>query len=256
MSRRGSFSKDGIRGVADGGCRRGEGEKGSSRRLAGAFRRLPRPGEVAWCCPSLVPRAVSVHSDSITQRTIITPFSSWSASHDSRLSASRQTLFSHLTAYETALSHVQRLKTSYIDACHTADEVEDEWNFVRGKEELGGKWAPRPDEVDEAAPAAGRRARRSAEEAEDDEKGDEEEGLVGRSGATGGSVLGALGRALTVRRAGAGRSTRSTAQEAEKDDDEDGAAVVAPVLEEAKERIGKVLETKEVKAGLDWSKNK
>ncbi|BGP28401.1 Rho-GTPase-activating protein 8 [Rhodotorula toruloides] len=189
------------------------------------------------------------------QRTIIAPFSSWSASHTSRLSASRQTLFSHLTAYETALSHVQRLKIAYTDACRTADEVEDEWYFVRGKEELGGKWAPRPDEVDEA-PAAIRRARRNAEEGEDDEKGDEEEGLVGRSGATGGSVLGALGRALTVRRTGAGRSTRAAAQEAEKDEDGEGAAVVSPVLEEAKERIGKVLETREVKAGLDWSKNK
>ncbi|CDR47324.1 RHTO0S14e02168g1_1 [Rhodotorula toruloides] len=189
------------------------------------------------------------------QRTIIAPFSSWSASHTSRLSASRQTLFSHLTAYETALSHVQRLKTSYTDACRTADEVEDEWNFVRGKEELGGKWAPRPDEVDEA-PAASRRVRRNAEEGEDDEKGDDEEGLVGRSGATGGSVLGALGRALTVRRTGAGRSARAPAQEQKKDEDDEGAAVVSPVLEEAKERIGKVLETREVKAGLDWSKNK
>ncbi|BGO99032.1 Rho-GTPase-activating protein RGD2 [Rhodotorula toruloides] len=189
------------------------------------------------------------------QRTIIAPFSSWSASHTSRLSASRQTLFSHLTAYETALSHVQRLKTSYTDACRTADEVEDEWNFVRGKEELGGKWAPRPDEVDEA-PAATRRARKNAEEGEDDEEGDEEEGLVGRSGATGGSVLGALGRALTVRRTGAGRSARAPVQETEKGEVEEGAAVVSPVLEEAKERIGKVLETREVKAGLDWSKNK
>ncbi|BGP21256.1 rho GTPase-activating protein [Rhodotorula toruloides] len=189
------------------------------------------------------------------QRTIIAPFSSWSASHTSRLSASRQTLFSHLIAYETALSHVQRLKTSYTDACRTADEVEDEWNFVRGKEELGGKWAPRPDEVDEA-PTAGRRLRRNAEEGEDDEKGDDEEGLVGRSGATGGSVFGALGRALTVRRTGANRSTRTPAQETEKGDDVEGPPVVSPVLEEAKERIGKVLETREVKAGLDWSKNK
>ncbi|GAA5827094.1 hypothetical protein JCM11251_001116 [Rhodosporidiobolus azoricus] len=185
------------------------------------------------------------------QRTILHPFTTWSHSHTTRLSHSRQTLLSHLTAYESSLLLVARLKATYHEACRQADEVEDQVLFERAKEEVeevrrrrrraegeeqggggvgggGGGEAlpPRPDEID-AQLKREERARRKEED--DDERseegesrdpfedGDEEEDdggpdapLKSPVAAQAAGMIGALGRAFSVRKTSAvSRTPRS-----------------------------------------------
>ncbi|GAA5920366.1 hypothetical protein JCM6882_007689, partial [Rhodosporidiobolus microsporus] len=131
------------------------------------------------------------------QRTILHPFTSWSASHSARLSSSRHTLFAHLSAFESALSGVNKLKGAYHDACRLADEVEDEVLFSRAKEE-----------VDDL-----RRRRRRVEGGE---------GAVGVGGVAGGGAGGGAEEALPPRpdEIDAELQRQRQRQERQRDDDE------------------------------------
>ncbi|GAA5883607.1 hypothetical protein JCM3774_002111 [Rhodotorula dairenensis] len=231
------------------------------------------------------------------ESTILVPFSSWSASHAARISTSRTTLFAALESYEAQHALVTRLKAAYDTACRASDLAEDEYNFVTARDELGSAHVPpRPDDLPDHLPdaadndddkplglgrepesgtgfgLAGRRrgaieeedSARAARLIRDDADGEQDEGLIGRSGATGGSVLGALGRALSVRarstRTGTGTGAGSGAPAA-------AAAAAEQGLDSAerKKREDSVtgtglhlptIDAQEVKAGLDWSKNK
>lgn len=93
----------------------------------------------------------------------------------------------------------------------------------------------------------------------DDADGDEDEGLIGRSGATGGSVFGALGRALTVRRTGSTKARPGRRREGEQagpanEDHDDGDASTGLHLPAGLHLP--TIDANEVKAGLDWSKTK
>ncbi|GAA5981053.1 hypothetical protein JCM10908_003965 [Rhodotorula pacifica] len=215
------------------------------------------------------------------ERTILIPFSSWSASHAARLSTSRTTLFTALDSYESQHALVVRLKLAYDTACRNADLAEDEYNFVAARDELGRAHVPpRPDELpdhpasptttvtthsrDEDERPLGLRLRaggggqedtaQAAKAIADDAAGEEDEGLIGRSGATGGSVLGALGRALTVRRRAGARRERK--EEDGIDDDDDEQAAEGSGLQLPAGLHLPTIDANEVKAGLDWSKTK
>lgn len=233
------------------------------------------------------------------QRTILVPFSSWSASHAHRISTSRTTLFTALDSYESQHALVARLKLAYDSACRNADLAEDEYRFVAARDELGSAHVPpRPDDLPDHLPAQqpqphhddddkplglDRRredSARAAKSIDDDAEGEPDEGLIGRSGATGGAsssggVLSALGRALSVRRSGAGagalRQGRKNLDDDEKEENDEvvtAAATEGGVGGGGTPREGNeglhlpaglhlpTIDANEVKARLDWSKTK
>ena len=229
------------------------------------------------------------------QRTILVPFSSWSASHAHRISTSRTTLFTALDSYESQYALVARLKLAYDSACRNADLAEDEYNFVAARDELGSAHVPpRPDDLpdhlpvqpqthsdDDDKPLGLDRRRedsaRAAKSIDDDAEGEPDEGLIGRSGATGGAsssggVLSALGRALSVRRSGAGalRQGRKNLDDDEKEENDEVVTAVATeggggggTPREENEGVHlpaglhlPTIDANEVKAKLDWSKTK
>jgi len=82
------------------------------------------------------------------------------------------------------------------------------------------------------------------------DNGYEEEGFIDRTGATGGSVVSALGRALTVRGkrlVGSGRGERGVSSEGEeKEQGHEGEGW----------KVEKIMEDKNVKAAMEFSKTK
>ncbi|BGP52565.1 Rho-GTPase-activating protein 8 [Rhodotorula sphaerocarpa] len=212
------------------------------------------------------------------ERTILAPFTSWSAAHASRLSTSRSTLFSSLTAYESHLALVSRLKSQYDAACRQADLAEDEWNFVAARDQLGREHVPpRPDDDDDDDEDD---RREGSKDGRDSDDGDDD-GLIGRSGATGRSVLGALGRALSVRRTRSGsESAKRSSPRAQSGSPGSATATGSEGLAEGPagephQAAGQAegqeqgaglhlptgmqlpnLDASEVRAGLDWSKTK
>ncbi|GAA6055536.1 hypothetical protein JCM3770_006775 [Rhodotorula araucariae] len=189
------------------------------------------------------------------QRTILTPFSSWSLSHAGRIRSSRAQVEAALAAWERKRSVAEQTKAAYDDACRAAALVEDDVNFSRAQGERGTPGAhpgteqarlpPRPDEIDDERAGVG----------------------------AGAGVISALGRAFSTRRGpGGARASRPAAaarkgDESEsgeddlaegRDDDDDEDAKSLAALREAREKARKVWEERapEVKAGLDWSKTK
>lgn len=153
--------------------------------------------------------------------------------------------------------------------------MEDELEFVRGREALlstteGEKLPPRPFETDgnptslplpptspNSTPTRSRsirftRTKKEEGEGSDDgelppiDNGEDEEGFIDRSGATGGSVVAALGRALTVRGKRLGGSGRG--EKASEGEKEEG--------EEEGWKVEKLMEDKNVKAAMEFSKTK
>ncbi|BGP12304.1 hypothetical protein JCM10213_006628 [Rhodosporidiobolus nylandii] len=225
-------------------------------------------------------------------RNIVHPFRSWSHSHASRISTSHTSLSTSLTAWEKQKSLVERIKTAYDDACRHADSVEDELNFSRARVEAeaerervrerertlsGGsvgsrgrgeaELPPRPEEVD-ALEARVRKQEEKKGTRDDDEQSedglpplDDDDGLLPHSGATGGSVIGALGRAFSVRRPAAAASLRPSgaASPGEKDksgEEEKEGEAGHKAVEQARERIKALAESEELKKGVEWSKTK
>lgn len=235
------------------------------------------------------------------QRSVYLPFSKWSAAHSTRIHQSQETVEKVLISWEHEKSIVEKLREVYGEKCRWLDEVEDELEFVRGREALmrstsnsgidsgdeekrgnqarGGSGGgggvvlpPRPFEIDQQSdstvplsPSTSSRSVRFNRHAKNDEdqgsedgslppidNGYEQDGFIDRTGATGGSVVAALGRALTVRR------NRATSGEKEK---QTGNASSAVIEGEAGDREGgwkveKLMEDKKVKAALDFSKTK
>lgn len=169
--------------------------------------------------------------------------------------------------------------------------AEDEYNFVAARDELGSAHVPpRSDDLPDHAPTARQKdedekplglggrvdcedSARAAKSIDDDAEGEQDEGLIGRSGATGvggGSVLSVLGRALSVRKSGAGalRQGRRNLD----DDEKEGEEAVTAATEAGvgggtprEENDGLhlpaglpllTIDANEVKARLDWSKTK
>lgn len=88
------------------------------------------------------------------------------------------------------------------------------------------------------------------------DNGYEEEGFIDRTGATGGSVVSALGRALTVRGkrlVGSARGERGVSGEGEKEGDE---KEKEKGLEGEGWKVEKIMEDKNVKAAMEFSKTK
>ncbi|GAA5923312.1 GTPase-activating protein RGD2 [Sporobolomyces koalae] len=217
------------------------------------------------------------------------PFSRWSAAHESRIESSRTQVEQALVAWEKEKATVEKWRETYGDKCRQLDELEDELEFVRGKEALmrsvssAGEASsgsgdevrkvapvvlpPRPFEIDQnntslpltpskstAALGLNRKKRPDQDgEGSDDglfpiDHGDEDEDFIDRSGATGGSVVAALGRALTVRRNRAASQSRP-----------ESASTDARTGEGSGEqgwKVEKLMEDKNVKAALDFSKTK
>lgn len=146
-----------------------------------------------------------------SQRSILTPFSTWSTSHAGRVRSSRAQVDTVLTAWERKRAVVEQAKATYDDACRISAQLEDELSFSRAQGELGSqrtKLPPRPDEVDDTgAPASAAAAAAAATQ-----------------GATG--VISALGRAFSTRRTvatprGHGRRRVPKGDESESGDDDD-----------------------------------
>ncbi|GAA5854960.1 hypothetical protein JCM8547_002323 [Rhodosporidiobolus lusitaniae] len=237
-------------------------------------------------------------------RTIVQPFTSWSNSHSARISHSRTLIESHLQSWEKSKALVDKLKTAYDEACRTADAVEDEVNFSRARrdaeEELvaqGGegekrreRLPPRPDELEQEEERARRerevREKKESREREKDDDEKSEEGLpavdsddedkpLASSAAGAASVIGALGRAFSVRRTGGAPSSRAARssptsaaspigekieEEGEETDyEKEKERLVAGVqqgVEGAREGLKKLVESEEVKKGVEWSRTK
>ncbi|GAA5949780.1 hypothetical protein JCM3765_007687 [Sporobolomyces pararoseus] len=203
-------------------------------------------------------------------RSVYLPFSKWSSSHSARINQSKQTVEQVLQEWEKTKSVVEKSREVYGEKCRWLDEVEDELEFVRGREALletssnasgGGGGAvlpPRPFEIDQnetSTPLSpsksirfGRHSKTDEDQGSDDgtlppiDNGNED-GFIDRTGATGGSVVAALGRALTVRR-NKNTSNKSTESAGPKEE------------EEGSWKVEKLMEDKNVKAALDFSKTK
>ncbi|GAA5891934.1 hypothetical protein JCM8208_002943 [Rhodotorula glutinis] len=156
------------------------------------------------------------------QRSILTPFSTWSTSHAGRVRSSRAQVETALTAWERKRTVVEQSKATYDDACRISAQLEDELSFSRAQGELGSertKLPPRPDEVDDTgAPASAAAAAAAATQ-----------------GATG--VISALGRAFSTRRTvaaprGHGRRRVPKGDESESGDDDD------KLREEDEDKVG------------------
>ncbi|KPV77972.1 uncharacterized protein RHOBADRAFT_50496 [Rhodotorula graminis WP1] len=157
------------------------------------------------------------------QRSILTPFSTWSTSHAGRVRSSRAQVDTALTAWERKRAAVEQAKATYDDACRVSAQLEDELSFSRAQGELGSQRAklpPRPDEVDDTgAPASAAAAAAAATQ-----------------GATG--VISALGRAFSTRRPvaaprGHGRRRVPKGDESESGDDDDD-----KLREEDEDKVG------------------
>ncbi|GAA5958118.1 hypothetical protein JCM21900_002917 [Sporobolomyces salmonicolor] len=212
--------------------------------------------------------------------SICLPFSAWSTSHTGRIRSSRSTIESALQSWEKQKALVAKLREVYGESCRQADEIEDELEFVRGREALsagtgddagkgreGVVLPPRPFEIDDKAMAQPRSrtssARSTSTKDEDDQSEDglssidhgdaDDHSLLDRSGATGGSVVAALGRALTVRKQRDAPQSSSMSSAGSGTDREEGATPDSPGQWN---RVEKLMEDRNVKAAFDFSKTK
>ncbi|GAA5846868.1 hypothetical protein JCM9279_004472 [Rhodotorula babjevae] len=174
------------------------------------------------------------------QRSILTPFSTWSTSHAGRVRSSRAQVDTALTAWERKRVVVEQTKATYDDACRISAQLEDELSFSRAQGELGSqrtKLPPRPDEVDDTgAPASAAAAAAAATQ-----------------GATG--VISALGRAFSTRRTvaaprGHGRRRVPKGDESESGDDHD------KLREEDEDKLGDEDDEEEGSAALKEARDK
>jgi hypothetical protein len=212
-------------------------------------------------------------------------------------------LSTKLLEFEQEKLELDRKRLIYIEKCQFLDQIEDELEFVRGKQALidmglhvvrgGGtetttseerkgqgqgtiSLPPRPFEIDDENSTSlptttstllrggsilgglNRHARKDSDQGSEDgtlppidngdyPKGEGEDSLIDRSGSTGGSVVAALGRALTVRRRNNTNTDTPITDKSkvnnttEHEDDEEGEGW---------------MEDKKVKAALDFSKTK
>ncbi|CEQ38565.1 SPOSA6832_00007, partial [Sporobolomyces salmonicolor] len=212
--------------------------------------------------------------------SIYLPFSAWSTSHTGRIRSSRSTIESALQSWEKQKALVAKLREVYGESCRQADEIEDELEFVRGREALsagtgddagkgreGVVLPPRPFEIDDKAMAQPRSrtssARSTSTKDEDDQSEDglssidhgdaDDHSLLDRSGATGGSVVAALGRALTLRKQRDAPQSLSMSSAGSGADREEGATPDSPGQWN---RVEKLMEDRNVKAAFDFSKTK
>lgn len=207
-----------------------------------------------------------------------------------------------LLEFEQEKLELVRKRLIYTEKCQLLDQIEDELEFVRGKQALidmglhvvrgGGTTTtseerkgqgqgtislpPRPFEIDDQNSTSlplgnptirkgstlgglNRHARKDSDQGSQDgtlppidngdTKGEGEDSLIDRSGSTGGSVVAALGRALTVRRRNNNNTDNTPITDkskpvnntTEQEDDEEGEGW---------------MEDKKVKAALDFSKTK
>lgn len=153
------------------------------------------------------------------------------------------------SAYEQSLSTVRKAKVSYDEACRLADAAEDELTFSGGAtatERSPLSPTPAPPSSTPADHGKGKEKEQltiQTEPASPDDvpsDSDSEDGTVGRSGATGGSLVGALGRAFTVKRKQLAQAT----------------ATVASPLSPAAEVPAKMLQDPRVEEAVEWSKSR
>ncbi|GAA6020318.1 hypothetical protein JCM11491_005328 [Sporobolomyces phaffii] len=238
-------------------------------------------------------------------RSVYLPFSKWSSAHSTRIHQSRQTVERVLVEWEREKQVVDKAKQLYGDKSRWLDQVEDEMEFVRGREALlkatsrasdetasissasshrdeaqsgggGIVLPPRPFEIDQndtsnplLSPVnRSRTIRFNRHSKTDDDQGSDdgtlppidnghEDGFIDRSGATGGSVVAALGRALTVRR----NRNATPGDRVAKEGAAAGGEVALGEQSGASDssnawKVDKLMEDKNVKAALDFSKTK
>lgn len=209
-----------------------------------------------------------------------------------------------MVEWEKSKLELDKVRQVYVDHSRRLDELEDELDFVRGRDALlrsttaattdesdreqtqGARSVPsaegavvlppRPFEIDEkesppsAAAARGgafsigfnRHAKTDDDQGSDDgtlppiDNGREEEGFIDRSGATGGSVVAALGRALTVKRdrTSAAKPPRNRDVSSSSSQTTEGAPL--PSSSTPSWQVEKFMEDRNVKAALDFSKTK
>lgn len=165
--------------------------------------------------------------------------------------AGSDSLSLYVRAYEHSLAATRKSKVVYDEACRLADAAEDELAFS------GGASATERSPLSPASPGSvpafrldkGKQRgtapltisiRSDSPDAAGYDSEEEEEGLVGRSGATGGSLVGALGRAFTVKRKQLADAT---------------AAVTSPVSASS-DGPAKLLQDPRVEEAVEWSKSR